>query len=63
GLNITLSDNTENGKVDVMDMAGRIVRSFSLNSTSTLVQMNVKAGIYLIRVETSQGVNTHRVMF
>ena len=61
-LNIILSEDTENGKVDVLDMTGRIVRSLSLNSTTTSVQMNVNSGIYLIRVETSQGINTHRVI-
>jgi hypothetical protein len=61
-LNIILSENTENGKVDVMDMAGRTVGSFNLNSTTTSLPMNVTTGVYLVRIQTEKGMNTHRIV-
>ncbi|MCF8460877.1 MAG: T9SS type A sorting domain-containing protein, partial [Flavobacteriales bacterium] len=61
-LNIILSENTENGKVDVMDMAGRTVGSFNLNSTTTSLPMNVSTGVYLVRLETGKGTDTHRIV-
>ncbi len=61
-LNIILSENTENGKVDVMDMAGRIVGSFNLSTNRTSVNMNVSTGVYLVRVETENGMDTHRIL-
>ncbi|MCF8459120.1 MAG: T9SS type A sorting domain-containing protein [Flavobacteriales bacterium] len=61
-LNIILSENTENGKVDVLDMAGRIVGSFNLSTNITSVNMNVSIGVYHVRVETENGMDTHRVL-
>lgn len=62
-LNIILSENTENGNVDVLNMAGRVVFTSNLNSNRTTLGLNVNAGVYLIRVGTEKGTDTHRVLF
>lgn len=62
-LNIILSENTDNGNVDVLDMAGRVVFTSKLNSNRTTLGLNVNAGVYLIRVGTEKGTDTHRVLF
>ncbi len=61
-LNIILSENTETGNVEVLDMAGRIVRTINLNANQTSVELNVNAGVYLVRVETAKGTNTHKII-
>jgi hypothetical protein len=61
-LNIILSENTESGKVDVMDMAGRTVGSFNLNASTTSLPMNVNAGVYLVRIQTEKGTDTHKII-
>lgn len=62
-LNIILSENATNGRVEVLDMAGRIVHTSSLNTSRTTLDLNNSAGVYLIRVETAKGTDTHRVLF
>jgi hypothetical protein len=61
-LNIILSENIESGSVQVLDMVGRIVRSANLNASRTTLDMNTATGVYLIRVETEKGTDTHRVI-
>jgi hypothetical protein len=61
-LNIILSGNTEAGNVQVLDMVGRIVRTVNLNASRTTLDMNTATGVYLIRVETEKGTDTHRIV-
>ena len=61
-LNIILSENMENGNVQVLDMTGRVVYTTNLNASRNTMEMNVNAGVYLIRIETEQGTDTHRVL-
>ena len=61
-LNIILSGSLENGKAEMLDMAGRTVETFNLNSTRTTTEMNVNTGVYLVRVETGKGIDTHRIL-
>jgi hypothetical protein len=61
-LNIILSENIESGSVQVLDMTGRIVRSANLNASRTTLDMNTATGVYLIRVETEKGTDTHRIV-
>jgi hypothetical protein len=61
-LNIILSENIENGSVQVLDMVGRIVRSANLNASRTTLDMNTATGVYLVRVETEKGTDTHRIV-
>jgi hypothetical protein len=61
-LNIILSGNTKAGNVQVLEMTGRIVRSANLNASRTTLDMNTATGVYLIRVETEKGTDTHRIV-
>ncbi|MCF8465242.1 MAG: T9SS type A sorting domain-containing protein [Flavobacteriales bacterium] len=61
-LNIILAANAQNGIVEILDMTGRIVHSSSINANRTILGTNVNAGVYLIRVETAKGTDTHRVL-
>ena len=45
-----------------MDIAGRIVHSTTINVNRTTLVMNMNVGVYLIRVETEKGTDTHRVI-
>lgn len=62
-LNIILSENTENGNVQVLDMAGRVVYTTSLNASRNTINLNTSTGVYLVRVETAKGTDTHRILF
>jgi hypothetical protein len=48
--------------VSIMDMAGRLVQTATLNGTRTVVATDLTTGIYLVRIETEKGMETHRVM-
>ena len=61
-LNIILSDNTEKGSVQVFDMAGRAIRTANLNASRSMIDLNTQTGVYLIRVETEKGADTHKVV-
>ena len=61
-LNIILSDNIERGNVSVLDMAGRTITTFKINSNTTSTKINVNTGVYLIRIETEKGIDTHRIV-
>jgi hypothetical protein len=43
-------------------MVGRIVRTVNLNASRTTLDMNTATGVYLIRVETEKGTDTHRIV-
>lgn len=62
-LNIILNENQSIGTVEVMDIAGRIVHSSNISTNRTTLAMNMNAGVYLIRVATQKGTDTHRVLF
>jgi photosystem II stability/assembly factor-like uncharacterized protein len=61
-LNIILAENVANGSLEVVDMTGRLVNTSSINSNQTSITMNVKGGVYLIRITTDKGTDTHRVV-
>lgn len=61
-LNIILPENVEKGNVQVLDMAGRVVSISNLSSTRTTLEMNVATGAYLIRLNTSTGIDTHKII-
>jgi hypothetical protein len=61
-LNISLAPNMENATAQVLDMAGRIIATQALNQTQTVMDMNVPTGIYLIKIETAKGADTHKVV-
>lgn len=61
-VNILVSTDITSGMVSIMDMAGRLVQTATLNGTRTIIPTEVTTGIYLVRIETEKGVETHRVM-
>jgi surface protein len=61
-LNIILSGNIESGSVQVLDMTGRVVHTSNLNASRSTIEVNASTGVYLIRVETAKGTDTHRVI-
>jgi hypothetical protein len=60
-LNIIRSENIENGSVQVLDMTGRVVYTTNLNASRTTLDLNTSTGVYLIRVETANGTETHKI--
>jgi hypothetical protein len=48
------------GTITILDMAGRTVQTAAINGTRTVVATDLTTGIYLVRVETANGVETHR---
>lgn len=61
-LNISLSPNSENANLQVLDMAGRTIATRALDQTQTVMDMNVPIGIYLVRIETTKGTDTHQII-
>ena len=60
-LNIILSENTEKGSVEVLDLTGRVVFVSSLNTNRTAFQVNVASGIYIVKLESDKGASTHKI--
>jgi hypothetical protein len=60
-INIILSEETR-GTATVLDIAGRVITTTTLQGQRTTTPLNVSAGIYVVRVETERGVESRKVM-
>ncbi len=60
-VNIIQSEE-QRGTVTIMDMTGRVVQTAALNGTRTAIATNVTTGIYVVRVETEQGVESKKIV-
>jgi len=60
-VHIILSEEVH-GTATVYDMAGRIITTEQLLSTRNSFGLNTATGIYVVKLETEKGVETHRVM-
>ena len=60
-ITILLDENLTGATVEVLDVAGRIVRTVSINESRTDMEMDVATGVYLVRVVTEKSNDTHRV--
>lgn len=60
-IHILLPEKIENGKVDVMDMSGRVIQTTMLKSNNSAITLHASAGIYLVRISTENGTATHKV--
>jgi hypothetical protein len=61
-LNIILADKVGNGNVSVLDVTGKMVYTRQLNQTWTTIPLSVSSGIYLVKVETENSAETHRIV-
>jgi hypothetical protein len=61
-LNIILSDIKGNGNISVLDVTGKMVHTRQLNQTWTTIPISVSTGIYLVKVETENSAETHRII-
>ncbi len=61
-VNISVSEDIASGRVTILDMAGRTVQTAAINSSRTVVATDLVTGIYLVRVETQKGAETHRLL-
>ncbi|MCF8256718.1 MAG: T9SS type A sorting domain-containing protein [Flavobacteriales bacterium] len=59
-LNVLLSEAVE-GNATVYDMAGRVIATEQLMSTSNSFQLITATGIYLVKLETDKGTSTHKI--
>ena len=60
-ITILLDKNLTGASVEVLDVAGRIVRTASVSKIRTDMDMDVATGVYLVRMTTEKGHETHRV--
>jgi hypothetical protein len=61
-VNAAVSYDITTSKITLLDMAGQTVQTAAINDSRTVVATDLTTGIYLVRVETAQGAETHRVM-
>lgn len=61
-VNVSVGNDITTGSITILDMAGRTVQTAAISSSRTIVATDLTTGIYLVRVETEKGVETHRVM-
>ncbi|MCF8256018.1 MAG: T9SS type A sorting domain-containing protein [Flavobacteriales bacterium] len=61
-VNVSVGNDITAGTITILDMMGRTVQTASISGTRTVIPTEVATGIYLIRVETAKGAETHRVM-
>jgi uncharacterized delta-60 repeat protein len=61
-VNVSVGNDITTGTITILDMAGRTVQTAAINGSRTAVATDLTTGIYLVRVETAQGTETHRVM-
>jgi hypothetical protein len=60
-LTIIFNDNVQSGRMSMIDVSGRSVLTTDLNGTRTTLEINVPVGVYLILVETEEGVDTQKI--
>jgi hypothetical protein len=61
-VNVSVGNDITTGTITILDMTGRTVQTAAINSSRTVIATAITPGIYLVRVETEKGVETHRVM-
>lgn len=61
-VNVLVSDDMAQGIITILDMAGRTVQTATINGSRTVVATDLTTGIYLVRIETGNGANTHRIL-
>jgi hypothetical protein len=61
-VNVSVGEDAGKGMITILDMAGRTVQTAAINGSRTIVATDLVTGIYLVRVETEKGGETHRVM-
>jgi hypothetical protein len=59
-LHIQLGGITK-ASVTVLDMTGRIIVATDVRSSDAVIPLDVPTGIYVVRLERSEGVSVHRV--
>ncbi len=60
-IHVVVSDDVQQGQIQLLDMSGRIVQTAALNGKRTVVTTNIPTGIYLVRLETESQTQTDRV--
>ena len=60
-LNVTLNQ-TANANVQVINLCGQQVASYNLNSSTATYNLDVPAGIYIVRMVSSLGTTSSKVM-
>jgi hypothetical protein len=53
-FNLELSDNLLNGKIDVIDVTGRVINQLTINNLTMKVEIE-ENGLYLLRLTTQEG--------
>ncbi len=61
-VNVTVSNDIAQGAITILDLTGRTVQTAAISSSRTAVATDLPTGIYLVRVETAKGAETHRVL-
>ena len=60
-ITILIDENLIGSSADVLDLAGRVLRTEFISGTQTNLDMNVATGVYLVRVTTVTGIVSQRV--
>jgi hypothetical protein len=61
-VNVSVGTDNTTGTINILDMAGRTVQTATINGNRTVIPTHLTTGVYLVRVETEKGAETHRVM-
>jgi len=61
-VNVSVGRDITAGMITILDMAGRTVQTAAITGSRTVVPTDLITGIYLVRVETEKGAETHRVL-
>jgi hypothetical protein len=54
-------DRTDNYTVEVMDVRGAVLSRMTVEGNTISVDVNVSAGMYLVRVSSARGTVTQRI--
>jgi hypothetical protein len=61
-VNVSVGEDPGKGMITILDMAGRTVQTAAINGSRTVIATDLVTGIYLVRVETAKGGETHKVV-
>ena len=62
-LNINIENtNLINGKIEVYDLSGRLIKTKQITKNSTELDMNVPTGIYIIKIQNNDFVSIKKII-
>ena len=59
--NVTIESNETIEYIEVFDLQGKLIEIFTINSNLITLKLNVKQGVYSVKIKTKSTINTQKI--